>query len=342
MMVPDSPETNPRSATMPSHSSPDLARRRRLAWSSVVLSVVVVLGVVRVADAERVWGYLRAVDLRWFGATFLFSLIQTAILGLRWARVAGWFEISIGWLRASAEVWLSVALNLLLPGGFAGDGLRAWRQRRAGPRNGTFQIVEAVLLDRLSGQVALWGLALFAIPWTLQCGASGAPEATRVGTDALVVILVALAVVALGSWWLRTRGGFTPWLGRVRRYLARTAKYLFLPPHAQRHLPLSLVLVAILLVQFYFAARAIGIHLPWQHLLGLGPLVLVASSLPSFFGGWGPREVASALLFAHAGAHASAGVAVSLVFGAFATLASSPGLLVSLLRVDVDGEESPR
>lgn len=341
MMVPDSLEANPEPAE--TRSDPNPARRRRLAWSSFVLSLLVVLGVVRATDAEHVWGLLRVVDLRWFGATFLLSLMQTAILGLRWTRIAAWFGIALGWLRASAEVWLSVALNLLLPGGFAGDGVRAWRQRQAGPRIGTLRVVEAVLLDRLSGQVALWGLALLGIPWTLQSGTSGARESTPLETNALVPILLVLAALGvLGSSWLRARGGVTPWLGRARRYLARTARYLFTFPHALRHLPLSLVLVMILLVQFYFAARAIGVHLPWQQLLGLGPLILVAASLPSFFGGWGAREVASALLFAHVGTHAGAGVAVSLVFGAFATLASLPGLLVSRLRFEANCDEPPR
>lgn len=312
-----------------------------MVWSSLVLSVLLVVIIVQASDAERVWALLAGVDGRWFWATFLVSLPQTALLGLRWARIAGWFGISLGWFRASAEVALSVALNQLLPGGFAGDGVRAWRQRRAARSDPLLRILEAVLLDRLSGQLALWAFVLLGLPWMLRRGVLGEWRLPALSAGLGSALLALALLAALGFGWFRIRVRFGSWLGRSRRFLARTGSFLFVPRNARIHAPLSLLLVLILLLQFHFAARSIGVYLPWQQLLGLGPLILVAASLPSFFGGWGVREVASALLFAHAGAHASAGVAVSLVFGVFAALASLPNLLVLLLRFDA-ASDAPR
>jgi phosphatidylglycerophosphate synthase len=78
--------------------------------------------------------------------------------------------------------------------------------------------------------------------------------------------------------------------------------------------------------------------LPWLQLVWLGPLVMVAASVPSFFGGWGVREGASALLFAAAGMPQSTGVAVSMVYGAFALVVSLPGFIVLLF----DNERAPK
>jgi uncharacterized membrane protein YbhN (UPF0104 family) len=114
----------------------------------------------------------------------------------------------------------------------------------------------------------------------------------------------------------------------LRRLLSRTVRFLVSPRGASVHLPLSLLLVLFTLFQLYIAARAIGITLPLLQLFWLGPLILVAASIPSFFGGWGIREGASALLFAAAGMSESTGVAVSLVYGSFALVISLPSLLV--------------
>ena len=103
------------------------------------------------------------------------------------------------------------------------------------------------------------------------------------------------------------------------------------------HMPLSLLLVGLTLLQVYVAARAIGVELPWLQLLWLGPLILVAGSIPTFFGGWGIREGASALLFVAAGMPQCNGVAVSMVYGSFALVISLPGFMVLLF----DGERAP-
>jgi phosphatidylglycerophosphate synthase len=57
---------------------------------------------------------------------------------------------------------------------------------------------------------------------------------------------------------------------------------------------------------------------------------LLATSVPSFFGGWGIREGASALLFHTVGLGGSSGVALSLLFGAFALVCAMPGFMVLL------------
>jgi phosphatidylglycerophosphate synthase len=72
-------------------------------------------------------------------------------------------------------------------------------------------------------------------------------------------------------------------------------------------------------------------------------LVLVAATIPSFFGGWGIRESACAVLFAAAGMAESAGLAVSVAYGVFALVISLPGVVVLLLdeHAGLPSTESP-
>jgi phosphatidylglycerophosphate synthase/uncharacterized membrane protein YbhN (UPF0104 family) len=282
------------------------------------------------ADSRQVLARLETVDVRWLGVAFALGLVQIGLLGLRWSRVAAALGLRLGWLKATTEYALSVLGNQVLPSGIAGDGLRGLRHSRSSKESSVLLIFEALALDRISGQLALWLVALLTAPLTL---AAGIGDPARLGVGALVLLGSALTIGFIASRVPR----FAPHAARVTYWLRRSAAFLLSPRGTAVHLPLSLLLVGCTLLQLYVAARAIGVSLPWLQLLWLGPLIMVAASIPSFFGGWGIREGASALLFAAAGMPDSTGVAVSMVYGSFALVISLPGFIVLLF----DGERTP-
>jgi phosphatidylglycerophosphate synthase len=296
-------------------------RRGGLAWISVASSAALIAACLYWVDPRRVAARLEATDGRWLCGFFALYALQVVLLGLRWSRIARQLDVPLGWRRASAEYALSMLLNQLLPTGFAGDGLRAVRHARRCPGRPFLQILEPLAIDRLSGQLGLGLMVLAGAPLALRAGWLR-PRAILVGGAAAALLLVA-------GWGLtRLRPAARGWLAPIGGWVARSGGLLLSPRRARVHLPTSLLLVAVVLGQLYVAARAIGIALDARLLCGLGPLVLLAASMPSFFGGWGIREGASAILFAGAGLPASAGVAVSLVFGAFALVCALPGLVV--------------
>jgi uncharacterized membrane protein YbhN (UPF0104 family)/phosphatidylglycerophosphate synthase len=298
-------------------------RASGLTWTSIALSVGLVLASIGLADSRRVLAQLERVDTRWLGVAFFIGLVQLGLLGLRWSRLARALGLNLGWLKATMEYALSLLGNQVLPSGIAGDGLRAIRHARSSPDTRLLPVVEALALDRASGQLALWLVVLASLPFTIRAGI--------VDVEVLGLCLLGLAGSAALLWFTLSR--VTRWQAaraRGARALRRLGTLLLSPRGMLVHLPLSLVLVGLLLLQLWVAARAIGIELPWLQLLWLGPLILVAASVPSFFGGWGVREGASALLFAAAGLPQSTGVAVSMVYGAFSLVISLPGLFVLL------------
>jgi glycosyltransferase 2 family protein len=299
-----------------------LRRPRVLAWTSVLFSVGLLVASVALVDSKQVLDRLRAIDARWLLAFAALYALQIVLIGLRWSTISRQLGVPLSWRRASAEYSLSILVNQLLPTGFAGDGLRAVRHTR---RSGYafLRVLEVLALDRLSGQSALLLIVLASLPLTLQAGLIE-PKSVLVGALALIAIL------ALAALSLRVVPGWRHLLSPTRSFVARAGGLLLNPRRAIRHLPLSLALIGTLLWQLYFAARAIGLTLDTHRLFWLGPLVLLAASVPSFFGGWGIREGASAILFASAGLAGSTGVAVSLLFGAFALLCALPGFVVLL------------
>lgn len=315
-----------------SDQSPVLRRKPSpgLAWTSVASSAVLVVASVGSADSRRVLAQLESVDTRWLGVAFLLNLIQLCLLGLRWSRIASMLGLNLGWLKATSEYALSSLTNQVLPTGVAGDGLRGLRHARRADRS-LLAVFEALALDRVSGQLGLWLIVLAGTPLIVR---AGIVDADRLELGASLVFGSGIVLWLLIASYRRWRSP----LERVQHWMQRAATCLLAPRNIVVHLPLSLVLVALALLQLYVAARAIGVSLPFLHLMWLGPLIMVAASIPSFFGGWGIREGASALLFGAAGMSESTGVAVSMVYGTFALLSSLPGLLVVLF----DSERSIR
>lgn len=292
-----------------------------LAFGSVAMSAALLALCLLIVDARQVGERLARAEPRWFVAFFLVYVLQVALLGLRWSLIARELGVPLGWRRASSEYALSILLNLLLPTGFAGDGWRALRHSRRAPGQRFPRILEALALDRLSGQVAL-----------LLVVTASAPFAVRAGLVSPLGLLLALALLvaafAIVSRWARqaARGrGLATSLGAFFR---RAISVLFTPRRAGPHLFVSLLLVGTHLVQLWLAARAAGILLDGFLLCWLGPLICLAAAMPSFFGSWGIREGASALLFASAGLPSSAGVAVSLLVGTFLLVSALPGITV--------------
>jgi uncharacterized membrane protein YbhN (UPF0104 family) len=270
-------------------------------------------------DARAVVSELSDIEPRWVLAAFALHLVQLALLACRWTVVARALGLPLDFWRALGEYALSVFVNQVVPGGLAGDGMRALRHARRSESTSVLRAVEALAVDRASGQVAYWFCVALTAPLavTQQIVEPGVLGGVVLGTAALVA----------GSWYALER--FAPetgLFGRARRSLRRVAWVLLHPRQVAAHLPLSFAFVAVTLLQFHVAALAIGAPLEFSQLVWIGPLILSASSIPSFGGGWGVREGASAVLFGAAGLSGSLGVAVSVVYGVFGLVVSTLGL----------------
>ncbi len=198
--------------------------------------------------------------------------------------------------------WLGMFYNLFLPGGIGGDGYKVYLLGKEFPgRRGV--IFRALLLDRLSGMVALLVLLL------LLFAATDYPGWYRVGALALVPLGLGLSY-GLGRWWF----------GEFRGAFGRTSWEALGVQGAQ-------VLCAWALLAALGAAG--GPVLPYL-------LVFLASSiaavLPLTVGGLGARELTflyGAKLFVLS---VPVAVSVSVLFYVITALVSLVGALVRVER----------
>jgi len=303
-------------------------RRRAIAVAlEVSLSLLALGAIVAWFGAAQIGQALSAPRWGWMLAAVAVASLQFPLLAARWCFVARKLCVPLGYRRALGEYYLSTLLNQLLPFGVLGDALRAMRhvrRARIDADQSPAQVALAVALERGSGQLALWLVVLPLLPsWSDEV--SGAFAASHTSRWLLTSCLAAGAGVC---FWIAIRR--QPWASRLRALATSGVRVLFLPRTFAVHSILSLALVLSHVAVFACAARSLGSSLPLGVALRVVPLVLVASTLPAFFSGWGIREAAAAGLYGLAGLQAPEGAAIALVFGVVGLVASAPGLFLLL------------
>jgi glycosyltransferase 2 family protein len=214
----------------------------------------------------------------------------------RWRVLMAANGIPIGRPEAFAECYRSSALNAVLPGGVAGDVLRAWRQRARAPQ-GWRPAAGSVLADRMAGLCLL--LAAAAVVLVVQSE---------------LLLAAACAGGSLVAWAVAR-----PQLRRLNRR-QRAGVWGW-----------SAAALASLLALSVAVAVTLGVDQDAAAVATLGLALLAGMAVPLNLGGWGPREAAGALAALLVGAEPEVGVAVAAGYGLLSTVSVLPGFVVLVL-----------
>jgi len=260
---------------------------------------------------------VRAVDGRALLAAAAIGLLTTVCCAWRWTIVARGLGVHLSLPAAVAAYYRSVFLNLTLPGGVVGDVHRGVSHGRDVQDVGGG--LRAVAWERTAGQ-GVQALLTIAVLLVL-------PSPVRSSMPLVVVALAATAALVVvvdrsRAWRGRSR------LTRVRNAVAADIRAGLLHKKALPAIVLaSTVVVLGHAVTFLVAARATGVSASVSTLLPLVLLAMLAMVLPSI-AGWGPREGATAWVFAAAGLGAHLGATTAVTYGVLVLVASLPGAVV--------------
>lgn len=273
----------------------------------------VVLGVVvwRLGTGPFVEG-LRTVNAGAVAAAAGLVAMTTVCAAWRWKIVAGGLGVDMSLSAAVTAYYRAMFLNVILPGGVAGDvhrGVACGREVSAVGRG-----VRSVAWERCAGavvQLVLTAAILIALPSPVH----------RV----VPLLVIGLAVVALGAAIVARTGacrGRSAWPRVLSRSTVREGP---LARRAWWGIALASTLaVAGHAAAFLLAARTAGASAPLARMIPIAMIVLWAGVLPSV-GGWGPREGLTAWAFGAAGLGAARGVASAVVYGVMVLVACLPG-----------------
>jgi uncharacterized membrane protein YbhN (UPF0104 family) len=226
-------------------------------------------------------------------ASLVLGAVIVAAQAARWRVVMHGVGLPLRYRLAFAECYRSSALNVVMPGGVAGDVLRAWRQRTGEPQ-GWRPGAGAVLAERSAGVCLL-------------LAAAGAVLALTV-SPALAAVAAIGAVVA----WAVARPS-------LRRLGLRDQVAVW---------GWSALSLAAMVTMTGVVAVSLGVSDDPGVVAAIGLALLAGMAVPLNLGGWGPREAAGALAAALVGASPAVGVAFAAGYGLLVTASVLPGFLL--------------
>lgn len=282
----------------------------------LLVSLALLVGIALVADLSSILELLRTVDLRYVLPLLLVNTAAYLIFALRWSRFCRHLGLTLpfrGYLRG---VYLFQVTSQVVPSPLLGEAGR-FAAFPAGTSKRT--ILESIVLDRLSNQIALVGAVALLLPyyWTLDLD-------PRLRWLLPLPPLVTLLLLA-----------FLPrFISRTAREGKRGLAFLGLLTGrgtGLRPLAYGLGLSAVLALEFHLAAAALPLStpVPLSFLLLVPLLSLTLTLLPISFGDWGTRELVALAVLHATGLGTEDILAISLLVGVVNLACSLPGLLLA-------------
>ena len=273
-------------------------------------------------DPARIAASLASADPVYVLAGLVLVQVQIVLSALRWRFTAARLGQSLRPGQAIGDYYLGTLLNQVLPGGMAGDAIRAVRNRAAG-QGGWKTPAQAVLFERMAGQGVFFAVAAIGIMLWPLLGGEAIPDNLRHVLSGFSLAVAALVIVFLLVF------RFPPGTLRLRlENLKFAMTRAFVADGAWAvQAGSSIVIVGSYVAMFMLASAAIGAPLPALAAVTAIPLCLMMMLIPATFSGWGAREAAAAALWPLFGYAPAQGVTASILYGMLALVGALPGLV---------------
>lgn len=307
--------------------------RRHLA--SLVKIGVTVAGLILVLTSiplEQIRDELVIVSWSWLLLALVMITFSLVLRAFRWGLLLKGLQTSVPFGRLTELYFVGNFYNAFLPSGFGGDAVRILEVARDVPAN---IAAGTVLVDRLTGLLALFLMALLALPFRPQTF-----------PDNLALLVAAISVVGLMGGILLFEGSL---LRRLGGWLPGPLSPVGDGPVAKLLQAISgcgwqaivsafgvSILFNLLLVSWWAAAgRALGYDsVPFTYYVLVVPILSVALLVPSV-SGLGVRELLAGPLFGAAGLAGAEAVALSLLVWLLmrvVSLMGAPIYIVGIIR----------
>ena len=258
--------------------------------------------------------------------TILFG--QLLLTGMRWYFVGQLVGARIGIGLATRLILVGQFFNQVLPSNVGGDGVRAWLLSREGIS--IRHALVSVICDRAAALVMLAVIVACSLPIVILSGDAAIPSAWPLAIAVDVLTVTGLLFLLLWgqkfSTWLISLPPTRP-LGVIIRDLRLV---LLSSPKSLWVVGLTVVVQAMVVMSVYFCARALRVEFGMAPLLML-PLIMLISSIPISFAGWGLRESVMVVGLGFAGIQATDALAISVSYGIAQMLIGLPGVAVAVM-----------
>jgi glycosyltransferase 2 family protein len=282
------------------------------------------------ADLGRAKELIGHVSLPLLAAGTIALLTTSPFSALRWHVVLAAETTSPGPWPLLKIVLVGLFFNQVLPSGFGGDAVRAWRCHRLGV--GVGAAVRSLVLDRVSGYFV-----------TVVLFAAGMPVLLHILRDPSqrygLLLLLAAALSGLFALFLMD---YVP--GRLSRFrpvaelatLSRQGRQLFArPARSGAVLSCAAATVGLSILSVMLVADSLGVDLSFVSWVLIVPPVTLIQLFPVSLAGWGVRELGFVVVLAGFGIPTEAALATSVLVGLCMIAIGLPGGLLWLTGRDI-------
>lgn len=256
-------------------------------------------------DFAEVGQALQGVDWFWLFVAFVLVNFGLVVRAYRWLQLLQGLGSPIGFGRLVSLYFIGNFFNGFLPTSFGGDVVRVIEVTRdvpAGAAAGT------VIIDRLSGLMMLFLMALLALPFR--------PDNF---TPSLLQLILVTSILGLVGGLVLLQGSLPRyvigWLpGKIAKPINEVLEAIQACgwPAIGRAFLVSIGFNILLAGWWWVSGRALSFSIPFTHYLLVTPILSISLLIPSI-GGLGPRELVAPLLFATVGLSQSEAVTLSLL-----------------------------
>jgi uncharacterized protein (TIRG00374 family) len=293
-------------------------------WGMILKTLVsggLIIWLLNKIDVAKVWEVIQELPIWILAITLGVIWLTLVAIAKRWQLVARLGGIDAPLPSLTEATFIGAFFNQFLPSSVGGDFFRIFSVRRHGASlNGA---ITSVFLDRLFGFISLGLLCLLAIP---------AEGKILLNSDLkwpfLVTMFLLTSVFAGGLMLLLVP---TKWhsfflirpFHSVIEVIQRSfqQKGLFLAMLLTSFGASILVILGLQVLMFGF-----DIPLTWGQGAAILPVVMLLTSLPISFAGWGLREGAIIIALGVYGVPQETALALSLVYGVLQLFSAIPGL----------------
>ena len=297
-----------------------MPKRALLLGLNIVISAALLTWLWMHFDLSSAFNYMADMDWHLAAAAFAVLLMHGVLSAWRWRTIIVLLDGTLNWTKALQLFFISMFFNQTLSTTIVGDAARVWMLHREGTTIGA--ATSGIVLERVAAIMALLplitlGIALLPGPLHL-----GLWFVAFLAMCCSIALPLAAPLAKSSTAWITALGCFA---AAGRRVLFSRGGIWILAQSLLIHLGAGFAT--------YLLAQSVGLAPDFGLLLALTPPVLLLTTLPISFGGWGPREAGLIWLFGLFGIAAAPALAVSVALGVLVMMAGLPGGALWLSRL---------
>tara|TARA_Y100001968_G_scaffold240884_1_gene224435 strand:- start:856 stop:1809 length:954 start_codon:yes stop_codon:yes gene_type:complete len=250
---------------------------------------------------------------------FLLLLFHFVIVSWRWDIVLYALNEKLPFKKLLKISYISIFFNQVLPASIGGDVIRIYMIRSL--KVSFFKAFNSTVIDRIASLISIAFMILLSTPFLIN----------KVEDNQFKILIILATLLSLFGFFVLVYLDKFLYIFRENKLIK---KFLLIYPDARRAFYVKRNFVPLFLVStfgnlnlsmaIYFISKSLDIQISITECLILFPPVLLLSSIPISFAGWGVREGSMVTAFSFAGVDSNSALTVSIFFGLISILVNLP------------------